>query len=132
MATTALARRMESVAMVRWKAVTRGEPVTMARRLSHIAARVLTFIPPPVDCEPPPAHMRKSIMTSVTLRKPSGLTELNPALRGTAELNTDWVIFSIRVMPRRELEYSSTKNSTVPATNRSMKVKSTIFVFMLN
>lgn len=92
-ATTAFALRIEPTAMVREKAVTDGRPETIDLRFKHIAAKVLTFIPPAVDCEPPPIHIRNITTINVAGRNPAGFTEEKPALLGVAELNTDWVIF---------------------------------------
>ena len=87
--TTALARRIENTDMFLRKALILVRPVIMALRLSKMAAKVLTLIPPAVLWDAPPIHISMRITTIVTLRNPAGLTDENPALRGTALLNTD-------------------------------------------
>ena len=101
-ATTAFARRIEPMAMERLNAVTYSRPVTIDLRLSHIAAMVLTLIPPAVDWDPPPIHIRNKMNKIVTSRKPAGLSDEKPALRGVTELNMDCTILSDIVMPASE------------------------------
>ena len=85
-----------------------------------MAANVFTFIPPPVDCDAPPIHIRKRTMRRVTFMKRAGLSDTNPALRGVAELNTDWVTLSAMSIPCMVLLYSRQKNAAAPATSRIM------------
>ena len=57
-------------------------------------AKVFTFMPPAVDCDPPPTHIRKTNIISVTFIIDAGLTEAKPDDRGTNELKTDCTILS--------------------------------------
>ena len=92
--TVYLARLIEPMAIVRSNAITRSLPFTMAFRFRRTAARVLTFIPPAVDCEDPPTHIRKSTNIRVTFRNPAGFTDMNPELRGVVALKMDCAILS--------------------------------------
>lgn len=54
---TAFARRTECMAMLRLKAFTPFRPVTIDLRFNKRTPKVLTFIPPAIDCEAPPIHI---------------------------------------------------------------------------
>lgn len=129
-ATTAFARLIEPTDTVRPNAVTLSLPVIIALKLSNIAANVLTFIPPAVDCDAPPIHISIIIIRIVILVNDTGFNEVNPELRGTNELNTDCMIFSYNVIPAKVLLYSNIKNNAELDIIIINVVLKTIFVFM--
>ncbi len=129
--TTAFALLIEPIAIVRLNAVTLSLPRTIALRFMRTAARVLTFMPPAVDWEAPPTHMRKSTKIKVTLRNPAGLTDTNPELRGVVELNIDCATLSYVLSPASELFCSRAKNTTMLMNRIMLVVYSAILVLRL-
>ena len=83
---TALARLIDITDRVRPKTVIYFLFVTIDLRLSSIAANVFTLIPPAVDCDAPPIHIKNIINRSVAGRNDTGLTDANPELLGIDEL----------------------------------------------
>lgn len=89
MAITAPARLIDSWEIVRLNAVTLSLPNIIALRLTSIAPNVFTFIPPAVDCDAPPIHIRNIMKIRVPFRNEAGLTDTKPELLGVVELKID-------------------------------------------
>ena len=100
----------------------------MAFRFNIIVANVLTFIPPAVDWDAPPIHIRNRNISMVTFRNETGLTDEKPEERGTEELNHDCTTLCHTGIPSRVLSYSNRKNSNVDTKVRIREVTSTILV----
>lgn len=92
-------------------------PNIIERRFMSDAQSVLTLIPPAVDCDEPPIHMRNSVNIRVTFKNDAGFTETKPELRGVVALKMDWNIWSRILNPDRVLLRSNIQNMTALMAN---------------
>ena len=62
---------------------------------------VFTFIPPPIDCDEHPTHMRNIMIRNIVCDSDDNDSDENPAVRGVAELKKDCTIFLPSGMPAK-------------------------------
>lgn len=129
--TVALERRIESCDSSRPNTSTRSVPRNTATRFSTTTAKAFTLIPPAVDCEPPPTHIRNRYISNVCTPKPAKSTLVKPAVRGHVALKNACVHLSATDMPAKAAFHSKTAMPTVPSTSSRKVTISTIFVFRL-
>ena len=86
---TALARRIDVMAIVRPNAVTPFCPHSIDLRLSIIAAKVLIFMPPPIDCDEQPIHISTIAIKKVIPSHCDGPAVEKPAVLTVAEQKID-------------------------------------------
>ena len=104
----------------------------MLKILSVANAKVVVFIPPPVEAGEAPTHIKKIINRIPGIVKSAISTVLKPAVRDVTEENMAVVNFPKDVVCGKRLVFCSEKRKNIaPAAIKIVVVYRTIFVFRL-
>lgn len=124
------ARRTDSADSSLLNSVTDVFPRITEKKLEMATAKVLTFIPPAVDWEPPPIHIKTEYTMIVSNEKLVRSTLLKPAVLGVTELKKDCTILSSMSMWTKALFHSKIAIIIVPKTTKMDVVTMTILVLI--
>jgi hypothetical protein len=93
-------------------------PLMVAKADLRITAKVVVFIPPPVEPGDAPTYIRKIKNTSTGTESALISTELNPAVRVETEWKNAVIIFPRGLYPSTIEFHSRKRNTIIPATIR--------------
>ena len=106
-------------------------PLAKLQKLSVAIAKVLVFIPPPVDAGEAPTHISRNTSIKVEKFNAEVSTVLNPAVLGVAAPNMAVITFPNPLCSAKVLLYSKIKKTTEPRTKRVKLVISVILELKL-
>ena len=106
-------------------------PRITARTFRHATARVFTLMPPAVDCDAPPTHIRNIYTSAEWVQNVVRSMLMKPAVLGLAELKNACVTFQNALLPAKAEFHSKAASRAVPANRRMAVVPRAILVLML-